>query len=118
MVKPDRAGDRRDDGVCLGDHGRLDERVLAAPDLDVRICKGDAQLLRGRLVRDGDHGGMQAARLLLRKLDAAVGGDGPHTQAEMLRHGDGLTADTAGGAENRDRSYHSVCLFGVSIKNS
>ena len=96
----DRAGHRRDDGVRVREHRRLTQGVFPASDGNIRIGERDAQRLGRRLVRHGDERRVQAARLLFGELNITVRRQCANVQAQMLRDGNSLAADAAGGAED------------------
>ena len=96
----DRAGHCRDDGVRVREHRRLAQGVFPASDGNIRIGERDAQRLGRRLIRHGDERRVQAARLLFGELNITVRRQRAHVQAQMLRDGNSLAADAAGGAED------------------
>ena len=96
----DRAGHRRDDGVRVREHRRLAQSVFPAADGNVRIGERDAQRSGRRLIRHGDERRVQPARLLFSELNVAVCRQRTHVETQMLRDGDGLAADAAGGTKN------------------
>ena len=103
----DRTGHRRDDGVRVREHRRLAQSVFPAADGNVRVGERDAQRSGRRLIRHGDERRVQAACLLFGELNVVVRRQRAHVETQMLRDGDGLAADAAGGTKNGNRMYHS-----------
>ena len=95
-----------DHGVGLGQLGRQQQTLRPLRHPDIRIRQPQAQLTGGVPVIQHRQLGVKLPGLPLQQVHLAVGGKGRHGKAQLTGHLEGLAADGAGGAQQRDGFCH------------
>ena len=80
-------------------HGGFRQRVCTGQYLYRRVLQTDFQLCRGGFLRHDCQSGLKFPALGLHPLHIGIGGQRRHTQPQLLRYIQRLTADGAGGAK-------------------